>query len=194
MNKRSAIYTRQRIVAAALKVFCAKGYRRATIRDIAEKAETSIGGIYLHFRNKELLYQEVIAGQAGLFRKQMGPLREQTPYSALRSYILYNLDFAMNRKELVSLHLKDYDLAFMDSFRRTFFNSQRVLVEDILKTGVEQGTFTIKDCEHTALLILFAIRGAVTSRITYGTEAAHKLCDSICNLICANEERGVSPG
>ena len=194
MNTRSAAYTKQRIVAAALKVFCAKGYRRATIRDIAEKAETSIGGVYLYFRNKELLYQEVIAEQAGLFRKQMGPLREQTPHRALRSYILYNLDFAMSRKELVSLHLKDYDLAFMDSFRRTFFRSQKALVEGILKAGVEQGAFTIKDCEHTALLILFAIRGAMTSRIAYGTEAARKLCDSICNLICANEEREVSPG
>ena len=194
MNKRSVVDTRQRILEAALRVFCAKGYRRATIRDIAEKAGTSIGAVYLYFRNKELLYQDVIAEQAGLFRKQLGPLREQKPYMALRSYILYNLDFALDRQELVSLHLKDYDLAFMDSFRRTFFNSQRALVEEILEAGVRQGTFTIKDCQHTALLILFAIRGAVTSRIAYGAGTAHRLCDSICNLICANDEREASTG
>jgi len=194
MNKRSAEQTRKRIAAAALKVFCEKGYRPATIRKIAERAETSVGGVYLYFRNKEMLYREVISEQAGIFQKQMGPLREQSPYGALRSYILYNLDFALNKKELVSLHLKDYDLKFMNSFRRSFFNSQKVLVEEILKTGVERGTFTIKDCEHTALLILFAIRGAITSHVTHGAEDVHRLCDSICNLLCANEDREAARG
>ncbi len=194
MNKRSSTYTRKRIAAAALKVFCAKGYRRATIRQIAKKAETSVGGVYLYFSNKEVLYREVIAEQAGLFSKQLGPLREQAPYGALRSYILHNLDFALSRKEVVSFSLKDHDLPFMHSFRKAFFNSQRALVEEILKAGVERGTFAVRDCEHTALLILFAIRGAVLSRITNGTEAAIKLCDSICDLICANSERAASTG
>lgn len=194
MNKRSAEYTRKRITTAALYVFSAKGYKLATIREIAERAETSVGGVYLYFRNKEMLYREVISQQAGLFRKQMGPLREQSPYGALRSYILYNLDFALNKKELVSLHLKDYDLKFMASFRKAFFNSQKLLVEDILRTGVERGTFMIKDCEHTALLILFAIRGAVTSHVTHGAEDVHKLCDSICNLLRANEDREAARG
>jgi AcrR family transcriptional regulator len=189
VNKRSAEYTRKRITTAALNVFSTKGYRPATIREIAERAETSVGGVYLYFRNKEMLYREVISEQAGLFRKQMGPLREQSPYGALRSYILYNLEFAFNKKELVSLHLKDYDLAFMNSFRKAFFNSQKVLVEEILRAGVERGTFMIKDCEHTALLILFAIRGAVTSHVTHGAGDVHKLCDSICSLIGADKDR-----
>jgi AcrR family transcriptional regulator len=189
VNKRSAEHTRRRITRAALKVFCAKGYRRATIREIAGRAAISIGGVYLYFKSKEALYREVISEQAGLFQKQMGPLVKQAPYSALRTYILYNLDFAMNKKELVSLHLKDYDLKFMKSMRRAFFDSQKALVDGILRTGVERGIFMIKDCEHMALLILYAIRGAVTSHVSHGAEDVTKLCDSICGLICAHENR-----
>jgi AcrR family transcriptional regulator len=189
---RSAEQTRKRIVVASLRVFCAKGYRRATIREIAERAETSVGGVYLYFKNKEALYREVISDQAALFEQHMGSLRRQAPYSALRTYILNNLDFALNKKELVSLHLKDYDLKFMNSFRKAFFDSQKALVEEILETGVERGIFMIKDCEHIALLILYAIRGAITSHVTHGVGDVHKLCDSICSLICANEDREAS--
>jgi AcrR family transcriptional regulator len=189
VNKRSAEHTKKRIATAALKVFCEKGYRQATIREIADRAETSIGGVYVYFRNKEALYRQLISEQAALFEEQIKPLRGQPPHSALRSYITHNLDFALNKKELVALHLKDYDLKFMNSFRRSFFNSQKVLVEEILRTGVEQGTFMIKDCEHTALLILFAIRGAVTSHVTHGAGNVHRLCDSICNLIGADTDR-----
>jgi AcrR family transcriptional regulator len=194
MNKRSAEQTRKRIAAAALKVFCEKGYRQATIREIADRAETSIGGVYVYFRNKEALYRQLISEQAALFERQIRPLRGQAPYSALRSYITHNLEFALSKKELVSLHLKDYDLKFMNSFRRSFFNSQKVLVEEILRTGVERGTFAIKDCEHIALLILFAIRGAVTSHVTHGAGNVHRLCDSICNLLCAHEDREAAQG
>jgi len=189
VNKRSAEQTRKRITRAALKVFCARGYRRATIREIAEKAAISVGGVYLYFKSKQALYREVISEQAGLFQKQMGPLRKQAPYSALRTYILYNLDFALNKKELVSLHLKDYDLTFMKSMRRDFFDSQKALVDGILRTGVERGIFMIEDCEHIALLILYAIRGAVTSHVSHGGGDVTKLCDSICNLLCPNETR-----
>jgi TetR/AcrR family transcriptional regulator, cholesterol catabolism regulator len=52
---------RKQITAASIKVFSERGYHPATIRDIAECADVSIGTIYQYFNDKEdLLYLAII--------------------------------------------------------------------------------------------------------------------------------------
>jgi len=46
----------EQIREAAIKVFHKKGFNGATIEDIANEAELSVGTIYLYFKNKEELY------------------------------------------------------------------------------------------------------------------------------------------
>lgn len=46
---------RQQILAAATTVFAAKGYHKATVRDIAQEAGIADGTIYNYFKNKEAL-------------------------------------------------------------------------------------------------------------------------------------------
>jgi len=47
---------REQITAAAKRVIFVKGFKKTTIKDIAEEAELSPGAIYLYFKNKEELY------------------------------------------------------------------------------------------------------------------------------------------
>ena len=52
---------RKQITAASIKVFSERGYHPATIKDIAETAEVSIGTIYQYFNDKEdLLYLAIV--------------------------------------------------------------------------------------------------------------------------------------
>jgi AcrR family transcriptional regulator len=52
---------RKQITAASIKVFSERGYHPATIRDIAECADVSIGTIYQYFNDKEdLLYLAIV--------------------------------------------------------------------------------------------------------------------------------------
>lgn len=53
--------TRQRLLDAAGEVFAEVGYRAATIRDICTKAEANLAAVNYHFRDKDGLYQEVVA-------------------------------------------------------------------------------------------------------------------------------------
>ena len=46
----------QQILASAMVEFDEKGYTDASIRAIAERAETSVGNVYRYFRNKDELY------------------------------------------------------------------------------------------------------------------------------------------
>ena len=47
---------RQQIMVAAKRVFNEKGFTKATMEDIAARAELSAGTLYLYFKNKDELY------------------------------------------------------------------------------------------------------------------------------------------
>ena len=51
---------RERILAAAVEEFKEYGFANASIRNIANNAEISLGNIYRYFANKEALYFAVI--------------------------------------------------------------------------------------------------------------------------------------
>ena len=50
--------TRKSLLAAAIEVFAAKGYRDATIADICTRAGTNVASVNYHFGDKETLYVE----------------------------------------------------------------------------------------------------------------------------------------
>ena len=47
---------RERILAAALRVFAEKGYRRSTIQDVVRESGLSVGAIYTWFKSKDELF------------------------------------------------------------------------------------------------------------------------------------------
>jgi AcrR family transcriptional regulator len=51
---------RDAILAAALKEFSASGFAATRLDDVAKRAGVAKGTIYLHFRDKEMLFQELI--------------------------------------------------------------------------------------------------------------------------------------
>ncbi len=57
---------RERILDAALEVFTRRGYREATMDEVAEVAATSKGGLYFHFPGKETLFLALLDRSAEL--------------------------------------------------------------------------------------------------------------------------------
>jgi len=58
---------RSAILRAALDEFSARGYAAARLDDVAKRAGVAKGTIYLHFRDKESLFQEIIRSLMGPF-------------------------------------------------------------------------------------------------------------------------------
>jgi AcrR family transcriptional regulator len=55
---------RERILDAAFSTFAGRGYRDASMDDIASAAETSKGGVYFHFPTKESIFRELMRSTA----------------------------------------------------------------------------------------------------------------------------------
>src|ERR1700721_224239 len=52
-------FRRDAILAAALEEFSARGFAAARLEDVAQRAGVGKGTIYLHFRDKEALFQDL---------------------------------------------------------------------------------------------------------------------------------------
>jgi AcrR family transcriptional regulator len=67
---------RSQILNAAKEIFMSKGFRAATMEDIAQKVELSPGTIYTYFKNKEELYVALnLSG--GQLKKQLNLRRKK---------------------------------------------------------------------------------------------------------------------
>ncbi|TMK68627.1 MAG: TetR/AcrR family transcriptional regulator [Actinobacteria bacterium] len=71
-RKEAQEQTRERVVAAAAKVFARRGYHRATVDEIATEAGFTIGALYSNFAGKEELFLAIadrqVEQRAGEFR------------------------------------------------------------------------------------------------------------------------------
>ncbi len=70
VEQERSIVRRQRIVDAALEVFSRRGYRDAAMDEIASEAETSKGGLYFHFPNKQAIFLALLDRTARLLRER----------------------------------------------------------------------------------------------------------------------------
>lgn len=55
-----SIHTKEKILVAALELFCEKGYFKTTTNEIAQRANVSIGSLYSYFNDKDAVFFEVL--------------------------------------------------------------------------------------------------------------------------------------
>lgn len=166
IKRRTGDESRQSILASAGEVFAEHGYAKTTIREIAKRAGISIGGIYIYFRNKEELYTGLMREQMDSFSAHTCNFRDQEPLSALKSIIDSYLEYAAKRTKMLSTNIKEYDLALKKPLKKAFFRYQKQLIRDILQRGVRQGTIRKIDCDETAEVVMFCIRGAMLAYLS----------------------------
>jgi AcrR family transcriptional regulator len=177
MNKRSGIETRKRIVDAAMDMFSAKGYAAANMREIAQAAGTSVGGVYLYFRNKEELYQSLISEKRSslINRIEMSSSQARTAAEALSAFVKLNFDHMVKHKEFILLHIREHGFAFGLEEKKRFFRQQINHIEKIVKKGILEGEFRECNARDMAKIIVGSLRGIIIS-------------------IALDEGAGVSPG
>jgi AcrR family transcriptional regulator len=94
---------RQQIVDAAVEVFSLAGYRKGSLRDVADKVGLSLAGLLHHFPSKEHLLEAVLTWRDEVTAKQMGdPLPEGLDF--LRA-LVQTAEYNASTPELVELHV-----------------------------------------------------------------------------------------
>ncbi len=84
--------TRARVLAAAERVFGAKGYDGARLADIAEEAGCSVGAVYFRFKDKDALFFAIVESFIEEARAGLGVLlegaRSLKPKEVIRIFVV----------------------------------------------------------------------------------------------------------
>ena len=102
-RKVTAEVRRQAILAAALIVFAAQGFEAARLEDVAARAGVAKGTLYLYFRDKQALFEELIRNAVSPVMEQFGKVAaapDITPVKALEMF------FALFEKEVLGTDRK----------------------------------------------------------------------------------------
>ncbi len=167
MNRRSAETTRKRILEAAQSAFAEYGYAQANMRIIARMAGTSVGGLYLYFRNKEELYLT-------LMQEMMKKLHDMTeealfaiddPVAEIRGFIAITIEFSLNNREMLILQGRELGFSFGIDHKREFLRERRKILAGIIGKGMKSGVFREGDADQAAWIIFNMLRGFVVSLV-----------------------------
>src|ERR671910_3833855 len=90
-KRRSSVERREEILEVALSVLAERGYRGASMREIAERAQASKETLYSWFGNKRELFEELVGWQAERVDAVVAPNLERDgddPSEVLRGFAL----------------------------------------------------------------------------------------------------------
>ncbi len=98
------------ILDAAREIFVRQGYESFSMRKLAEKIEYSPGSVYLHFKNKEELFECLVDESFARLQKTLSALRNgkewQDPVEELKKGMQAYVEFGLRNPN-------DYRFAFM---------------------------------------------------------------------------------
>jgi AcrR family transcriptional regulator len=149
--------TARALLAAALELFAAHGYRGASVRAITRRAGANLGAVTYHFGSKEALYGTVLASVAQPFRHHLlaTAARPGTALDRIERMVRAFFDYLRDHPELPGLmvqHLAGSD-PFPDAARRVLEGNHRV-ISTIIAEGQEDGSIRAGDPRLMALSIV----------------------------------------
>jgi AcrR family transcriptional regulator len=134
---------RQSILEAARRCFGRHGYGGATVALIAEEAQVSNGLLYQFFRNKDHLFEIVLADVVRDWVREMLPRGDESASQSLEGMFRRSVDFCRTNPLLPALLSRDRSLQLqrIGEVGGERVQPHRDLVASILRRGIEAGEF-----------------------------------------------------
>lgn len=104
-RERGRLETRERLLESGRALFAANGLHRVTSHEIARGAGVAAGTFYLHFRDKESLFREIIYAAVERLRKRLdkAQLEARDSADAVRAHAESLVSFAEENADLVRI-------------------------------------------------------------------------------------------
>lgn len=172
MARREPRQTQDRILQAALAVFTERGYRDASIDDIAARAGVTKGAVYYWFRDKDDLAVD-------LHRRLWEQLAEHgaaaiDPAADVLTGLEQGFEAflrALSTMGAARFFLRDaYGIAAIEGSARGVADHARAAIRDRLAEGVRRGEIRALDVDAMAHILIGAYQEATLHVLTTGDE------------------------
>lgn len=171
MVKKEAIRARRvHIIEAALACFLEKGFNQTGIRDIAKRAEISLGNLYNHFPSKKAVLIEIASHEEESIGGFVDLLADHDDHEATLRHFLTDYTAYCNQSDYVTLSLEVIGEAIRDQEISDLFIANRVTLIDalasLLDSGQRAGVFRRQeDDKEVAEILLDSIEGYATRMV-----------------------------
>jgi TetR/AcrR family fatty acid metabolism transcriptional regulator len=151
---------RERILAAAERVFARAGFFAARVSEIAREAGVADGTIYLYFKSKDDLLISLFESRMSLVNRTLGEaIAGLPPRDALHAFIRTYFQLVHdepNAAEVVTIELRQSS-KFMKEYDNPRFADFLRLLGGVIAAGQEQGAFAATIPAHIAARMLFGV-------------------------------------
>lgn len=156
------------IMEAALGVFASRGFHTSTVDQVAEAAGVAKGTIYLYFKSKNELLDQLVEGRiarlAGMVRQAAAGAPDAC--SKLRRIVAAHFDFYSTERRFMQLMAGQIG-TLSPRFSATVLDGTRTLtamVQDVLAQGIEEGSIVPAADAGTMAFALMGMVHAVAYR------------------------------
>jgi AcrR family transcriptional regulator len=162
----------QRILDAALQVFSRRGYRDASVDEIAETAQTSKGGVYFHFPNKEAIFLTLLERTATRLLEKIEEIivSEENPIAKADAALLTVLRTFAKHRALARLFMVEALGAGREFHRRLaeIRTEFAAVIKRHLDRAVEEGAIGPIDTEIAARAWFGSLNEVITQWVLSG--------------------------
>lgn len=165
---------RDQILDVAEGVFARKGFHEASLREIAELAEYSVGAVYGFFSGKDELYREIFLRRAVVFMSGMKEIlsSSRSPQRQLRELAEWQVEFFRRHPEYGRLVLRSGAIASAltgapsDAGILANFRQAQEMQADLFRRGQREGTFKPGDPRLLARMFSGLVSAFQASELT----------------------------
>lgn len=163
---------RQSILRAAREVFFENGFHRATVDDVAERAEVSKGTVYLYFESKETILalllleglDELLEALEGAYAAGETIAAEERLRCLSRAYLQFFEDEPQYFRLMIAMDRGRFqDSVSPEAYQQVLAASQEGLgwVIKTVQQGADEGTFDCRDVRTTASILWAMLNGVL---------------------------------
>lgn len=155
--------TKRKLIDVARELFAIKGKKEVTMNDIAEYSHKGRRTLYTYFKNKDEVYKAVIENELlGIVDSlRLVSQKNIDPYEKLKEHIIVHLETMKHVVTRNGTLRADFfkDIYEVERTRKKVDNTELMLIQGILKEGVDTGRFRKMEIEIISIIILYALKG-----------------------------------
>ena len=151
------------ILKAAAKLFREKGYKAASMRDLAVKVGVEAASLYNHIRSKAELLHDICFNVANIFFDHITTVESSNEPAIAKREALIRFHIKQMLENFEEVYVNDREWRYLSEPYFSNYQNQRRSYRKrfaaIIQQGIEQGQINKIDASTAVLIILHAIGG-----------------------------------
>lgn len=169
-----SLQKKEYILTVAREVFIEKGYKSVTMKDIVDACDISRGGLYLYFENTKDIFLSVLQMEThetdDVFAREI--TEEAGAGDILALFLKEQKKELLRKKKNLTVAIYEYFFEHKttgkENLIRTQFEEAVMIMEQLIRAGVENGEFYSVEPDVTARNIMYVIEGMKVASKTMG--------------------------